>query len=759
MARTPRVHRPEDPDGRDVDQYNQVFVKDGQRIKFFFYTLEDGKQSEITLESAEALGQKVRRHGGTVTNVEAECDVVIVKDEDAAAEYSMRYSGYQNKIYVEPTGFIARCIRMRVYQHVAAPRQGMPGRPGRKDPTARVAFSSEDDNHLVEYLAHVLPDREQGGRSGNSVYQRLVARGENQDWEEWKWVKRHTWHSWRERYKKNKGEFDQRIEDYLEINPPPADLKGVDHRDRRRGRGGRGIVQQFAGGGEVDEEEDDYAMGDYGDFERGPNADRDPRQNPEEEEEEEEDGLVSDLERGRKGHEDEQIEEEAHSVQFDLEDDAVDFEEGGFEKNGFEEDDFEQQRSLSPEIEFSNTQQTLVGSQVAKTKSQPRIPLPSQLPSSAPVLSQRPRLIKRPRPRPSSTRDDLPASSQAILAGSSGTQLEPAVRDDQPEEDAQADAREVQKAAIPPRPKPKPKRKRIDVVGPPPGLTIEDPPYRNTRARSRSKEPTTAPVSKKAKVDKGKQRATDMDAVPETSPEEEHYSPNPSNVHPVESHGSNENDEEDVNHILEADDGEPDPFVAQSREELQVERSAQNEDVLSTDDENTSRALFVAKGVLSASISRLAASRANVPSQSRSRPERSSRASSVALQSSTHFLPVTSAKTIPQRESFYMPPESYAPAAAMSAVPVFNMPSSSTYASQAPGAAVSAATSYQMDPPSSPESSFPSDPPDIIPLSGTRADAEKQRRVKEQWDADYSPLPGTKAAQYLSMSQRRPSLP
>lgn len=66
--------------------------------------------------------------------------------------------------------------------------------------------------------------------------------------------------------------------------------------------------------------------------------------------------------------------------------------------------------------------------------------------------------------------------------------------------------------------KPK-KRKRINAVEEPIIGALQDPPFRNTRARSLSVEPTPQPVPKKmkkAKLDKGKQRA--LDAVPEFEP-------------------------------------------------------------------------------------------------------------------------------------------------------------------------------------------------------------------------------------------------
>lgn len=44
---------------------------------------------------------------------------------------------------------------------------------------SRVAFTAEDDMHLCEYIASVIPDQEaDGGRFGREIYQRLVRSAE-----------------------------------------------------------------------------------------------------------------------------------------------------------------------------------------------------------------------------------------------------------------------------------------------------------------------------------------------------------------------------------------------------------------------------------------------------------------------------------------------------------------------------------------------------------------------------------------------------
>ncbi|KAG2021133.1 hypothetical protein CC2G_006393 [Coprinopsis cinerea AmutBmut pab1-1] len=71
--------------------------------------------------------------------------------------------------------------------------------------TGRNDFTSADDNLLMQYIAKYRP--EPAGRLGNALYKTLVENAERK----WSWSRRHTWQSWRERYKKHQAEFDRRI--------------------------------------------------------------------------------------------------------------------------------------------------------------------------------------------------------------------------------------------------------------------------------------------------------------------------------------------------------------------------------------------------------------------------------------------------------------------------------------------------------------------------------------------------------------------
>ena len=99
--------------------------------------------------------------------------------------------------------------------------------------SSRTEFSPGDDSHLAKYIARVNPG--EAGRQGNKIYQNLV---ENvrpyffhlaslqqlilTQTDKWPWAERHSWQSWRERYRNHKLWFDEQIEVYQRqknINP------------------------------------------------------------------------------------------------------------------------------------------------------------------------------------------------------------------------------------------------------------------------------------------------------------------------------------------------------------------------------------------------------------------------------------------------------------------------------------------------------------------------------------------------------------
>ncbi|KAG1749514.1 hypothetical protein EDB19DRAFT_145735 [Suillus lakei] len=226
-----------------------IFVKDGYSVAFFFHP--------SVREGRDVLKQEITRHGGDVCEDEQQSNTILV-DEEADIEHIRRryYRSnvlWQQRVYIESRDFVRRCIRAGKYEHRPPPRKGMPGAPGGR---VRVPFTAEDDEHLAFYIATVYPNASDGGRAGNSLYMELTE--ELADEPEYKeWAKRHTWQSWRERYKTNRLRIDPMIARYA------AQLKNVTHgfghdpRSRRYKHGRRAQREEEE---EEEEEESDREL-------------------------------------------------------------------------------------------------------------------------------------------------------------------------------------------------------------------------------------------------------------------------------------------------------------------------------------------------------------------------------------------------------------------------------------------------------------------------------------------------------------------
>ncbi|KAF9032954.1 hypothetical protein BJ165DRAFT_765205 [Panaeolus papilionaceus] len=71
--------------------------------------------------------------------------------------------------------------------------------------SSREPYTPSDDDHLIRYLAKHHPMVQ--GRLGQKIYTSLC----EMTGSEWAWTKRHSWQSWRERYKKNQVRMDAKI--------------------------------------------------------------------------------------------------------------------------------------------------------------------------------------------------------------------------------------------------------------------------------------------------------------------------------------------------------------------------------------------------------------------------------------------------------------------------------------------------------------------------------------------------------------------
>ncbi|KAI6110269.1 hypothetical protein EDD16DRAFT_1898001 [Pisolithus croceorrhizus] len=204
-----------------------IFRKDGEPVRFCF--------DRSVREGTNRIIEDIVTNGGVVAEDDQDADVVLV-DEEANIDIIRRryYSSedpHRRRMFVERRGFVKRCVRSGVYEHRNPNRrQGMPGpRPLQNGGRTRVYFTGEDDDHLAYYLATIFPDEEAGGRLGNFHYKVLVQLGAQ--FPEYIWAARHTWHSWRERYKKNRDYFDPII---AKIAETLQDGHGHGHEHRSR---------------------------------------------------------------------------------------------------------------------------------------------------------------------------------------------------------------------------------------------------------------------------------------------------------------------------------------------------------------------------------------------------------------------------------------------------------------------------------------------------------------------------------------------
>jgi len=228
------------------------------------------KLKSLIVDSDELL----QTHGGDICEDEQQANVILV-DEEADIEHIRRryYRSnilWQQRVFVENRDFVLRCIRMGKYEHIRPSRKGMPGSEGGRVYVIsysvflsrffanvlirRIPYTQEDDEHLAFYIASVIPDAADGGRSGHLLYktltEELVRDCILNIWilisintpskalePEYVWAKRHTWQSWRERYKMNIPRFDPKIAAYAARLKNVAHGFGHDPRSRRYSRG------------------------------------------------------------------------------------------------------------------------------------------------------------------------------------------------------------------------------------------------------------------------------------------------------------------------------------------------------------------------------------------------------------------------------------------------------------------------------------------------------------------------------------------
>ncbi|KAJ7221040.1 hypothetical protein B0H12DRAFT_1031580 [Mycena haematopus] len=211
----------------EVDK--KLFVEDGEPLRFYLHKSIRQQGARLALE------HKIESYGGKINATDTGSNTILVNPDHPSGDVDKIRHAYKththpelNGVYVEPVTWVKDCIKMGACIHHFI-QKGMGGTVGGRE---RTAFTQEDDDKLAHYLAVLIPNKTAGGRCGKVAYQKLMQNHEV-DPVEYDWVQRHTWQSWRERYKKKQEKFDERIK-MLGIESAPHQRYHLSRKATRR---------------------------------------------------------------------------------------------------------------------------------------------------------------------------------------------------------------------------------------------------------------------------------------------------------------------------------------------------------------------------------------------------------------------------------------------------------------------------------------------------------------------------------------------
>lgn len=192
----------------------QIFTEKGRPIPMHIHP------SIANVNARSALSTRIMHSGGD-PHASAQSARVILADPntDVFQHLIKTYQGVADK-YIESYLWVKKCIEKGslVYTPLVYKNPG-----GRRPGEERTQFTEQDEQHLCNWIAAKIPYKETGGRTGNRLYQQLCDLSGDP---EYAWVSRHTWQSWRERYKKNAARLDTIIAGIVEQKKPLPGQKG-----------------------------------------------------------------------------------------------------------------------------------------------------------------------------------------------------------------------------------------------------------------------------------------------------------------------------------------------------------------------------------------------------------------------------------------------------------------------------------------------------------------------------------------------------
>ncbi|KAI9462390.1 hypothetical protein BJY52DRAFT_145185 [Lactarius psammicola] len=192
----------------------QIFVENGEAIKFHI------DSSIANINARAALSARIMHSGGDPSASAQTARVILADPNTEIFQHLVKnYQGVPGK-YVESYLWVKKCVEKGtvVYTPLVYKNPG-----GRRPGEERTQFTEEDEERLCNWIAAKIPYKETGGRTGNRLYQQLCDMANDP---EYSWVTRHTWQSWRERYKKNSQRLDTLIQAIVEQKKPSLGEKG-----------------------------------------------------------------------------------------------------------------------------------------------------------------------------------------------------------------------------------------------------------------------------------------------------------------------------------------------------------------------------------------------------------------------------------------------------------------------------------------------------------------------------------------------------
>ncbi|KAJ7438499.1 hypothetical protein FB451DRAFT_160259 [Mycena latifolia] len=220
-----------------------LFVRGGKPLKFYLHS------SIKQLGARSALEAKIELYGGAVNAERSGSNIILVNPKDPTGDLEALRHMYKTHsdpslkgVHVETMRWVDNSVKMGKCVHLfTQKRMGGVAPGGFRE---RTEFSAEDDRKLCRYVGTLIPDKTNGGRTGNNIYIRLMENAKL-DPKEYGWVLRHTWQSWRERYKKNQERFDRVIEEQIvPLGVAPHQMYNLSRKAPRRSGGNRAMEEE-----------------------------------------------------------------------------------------------------------------------------------------------------------------------------------------------------------------------------------------------------------------------------------------------------------------------------------------------------------------------------------------------------------------------------------------------------------------------------------------------------------------------------------